>query len=260
MRAKKSLGQNFLTSSSFARKIVRTGDVHRGETILEIGPGKGMLTEALLEAGAHVYAVEKDREAYELLKAKFEEAIRDQRLELIEGDALTFSPRKAGIPKHFKLIANIPYYITGALIRTYLEEDPQPETIVFLVQKEVAARIARNKKASLLSLSVKAYGSPYYIETVPARFFKPRPKVDSAILKISSISKNFFKTVDEKSFFTLIRCGFSKKRKVLLNNLTPLMKKTELEKLFHELSLDPRIRAEDASLEVWKKLAERIFG
>lgn len=258
MKARKSLGQHFLTSPQIARRIVRAGEVRRSDTVLEVGPGTGMLTEALLETGAKVLAIEKDPRAIEILSNKFKDASSEGRLKIIQGDALDFSLRAAEIPRHYKVISNIPYYITGALIRKFLEAEHQPETIVFLVQKEVAERIAREKKASLLSVSVKAYGSPQYVETIKARFFKPIPKVDSAILLISGISKQFFKNIDESTFFEIAKHAFSKKRKILVSNLAPLMPKRDLEALFASLQINPRIRAEDASMELWRTLAEKI--
>ncbi len=237
---------------------MRSGSVGRGDTVLEIGPGTGMLTEALLETGARVVAIEKDTRVIEMLEEKFKSYTEKGLFRLIQGDALELSSRNIEMPKHYKVISNIPYYITGALIRKFLEEAHQPETIVFLVQKEVANRIAREKKASLLSISVKVYGTPHYIETIKARFFKPQPKVDSAILVIEGISKNFFKNLDESTFFEIVRRAFSRKRKMLIGNLSPMFDKKELEGLFKEMHIDPRIRAEDASIELWRTLAEKI--
>ena len=197
-----------------------------------------MLTEALLETGAKVIAIEKDSRVIEILEERFKSYAERGLFRLIQGDALELSPRGAEIPKQYKVISNIPYYITGALIRKFLEETQQPETIVFLVQKEVASRIAREKKASLLSISVKVYGPPRYIETIKARFFKPQPKVDSAILVIEDISKDFFKNLDESTFFEIVRRAFSRKRKMLIGNLSTMFEKKELEALFKEMSIE----------------------
>lgn len=257
MKAKKSLGQHFLTSQGIAKRIVEAGECRPGDTVLEIGPGTGFLTEEILNSGAKVIAVEKDDRAIPLLEEKFIDFIREGRLKLVHGDILE-EHLSLKLPKKYKLIANIPYYITGALMRRFLETDHQPSCIVFLVQKEVADRIARSKKASILSLSVKAYGSPSYIETVAARFFKPIPKVDSAILKISDISKVFFEEMSEKLFFELIHLGFGQKRKKLIGNLSKKYPKELLLSAFNEFSISENIRAEDFSLSGWKKLGQKI--
>ncbi len=194
-RAKKSLGQNFLKSEKALGDIVRAGGLSLGDVVLEIGPGKGALTEKILETGAKVIAVEKDQELIPVLEEKFAEYVTKGSLVLVHEDVLEFNPLsyklKAG---SFKLIGNIPYYITGAIIRKFLESDPQPTSMTLLVQKEVAERIvARDGKESILSISVKAYGTPHYIDKVPKRYFTPEPKVDSAIIHIDNISKDRFK-------------------------------------------------------------------
>ncbi|MSR70951.1 ribosomal RNA small subunit methyltransferase A [Candidatus Kaiserbacteria bacterium] len=212
MYKKKSLGQHFLRSASYLHAVADAADIKKGETVVEVGPGEGTLTEVLLERGAHVVALEKDSRLIPLLREKFAGKI----FEVIEGDALEFEPTD----KKYKVVGNIPYYISGALFRKFLTAQHQPSTLVFLVQKEVAERIARSKKESILSLSVKAYGTPKYIKTVPAGAFSPPPKVDSAILLVENISrKNFTNTAHEEKFFELIKKAFGQKRKVLRNTL-----------------------------------------
>ena len=160
-------------------------------------------------------------------------------------------------PQPFKIIANIPYYITGALLEHFLSAKVQPTTLVFLIQKEVAERIARSKKESLLSLSVKVYGEPKYIKTVPAGAFSPPPKIDSAILAIKHISrKNFENEKHEEIFFKIIRAGFSHKRKLLSSNLKPLLGENT-EELLTKSNIPPKSRAEDVSLENWLVLAKK---
>lgn len=257
MRPKKSLGQHFLTSEDIARRIAKAGECRSGDAVLEIGPGTGMLTALLLQTGAKVIAIEKDDRAIPLLETRFKAEIGQGSLKIIHGDILE-DQKTLVLPKKYKVIANIPYYITGALMRRFLETDHQPSVIVFLVQKEVADRIALSKKASILSLSVKAYGNPTYIETVPARFFKPVPKVDSAILKIDQISKEYFSGFSEKVFFNLLHLGFSQKRKKLLGNLSRQFDKETIHTAFSEFSISENIRAEDFALEGWKRLALKI--
>ncbi len=256
MKAKKSLGQNFLKSGKALGDIVRAGEVSADDIVLEIGPGKGALTEKLLETGAKVFAVEKDRDLIPLLSEKFANYIASGKLELIEADILDFDPAAYRLsPNAYKLVGNIPYYITGAIIRKFLESDYQPTLAVFLVQKEVAERIvARDGKESILSISVKAYGAPHYIDKVPRRYFSPEPAVDSAIIHIDGISKRNFKDVSEQNFFTIVKAAFGQKRKTLANNLAIYRSPTSIE----ELGIDPKARAEDLKLTDFFALAREL--
>lgn len=260
--AKKSLGQNFLKSAQAIRDIVGAGEVRTGDTVLEIGPGKGALTEELLQTGATVIAIEKDRELFAYLSDKFQTEIYSKKLILIEDDALEFSASAYSLkPSAYKLIANIPYNITGLIFRKFLESDHQPERMVLLVQKEVAERIvARDKKESILSISVKAYGNPKIISKVPARYFSPAPKVDSAIIAITNISKQNFVHIDERRFFEVIRAGFAHKRKVLIKNLEEGLglQKDALQKVWQTLKFSQNIRAEEVQIGEWLEIAELL--
>ena len=256
-KAKKSLGQNFLKSQKALADIVNAGDISPDDTILEIGPGKGALTEKLLEKAERVIAIEKDRELIELLKGKFSVDIKSGKLKLIWGDILEISNSDLEIATSYKLVANIPYYITGAIIRKFLEAKQQPERMVLLVQKEVAQRIvARDGKESILSISVKAYGEPVFIDTVKKRYFSPEPKVDSAILLIKNIQRTVLdkKGVDEARFFEIVKAGFAHKRKVLSSNLKPLSGPTT--KWLEICKIPEKARAEDLLLENWVCLAK----
>ncbi len=262
MKAKKSLGQNFLKSKQALRDIVQAGEVTEKDTILEIGPGKGALTGELLAHGGTVIAIEKDRELITYLSEKFKAEIATKKLLLIEDDILDFefSIYKLSATT-YKLIANIPYNITGAIIRKFCEAEQQPERMVLLVQKEVAERIvARDKKESILSISVKAYGTPKIIAKVPARYFSPAPKVDSAIIAITNISKNMFTAVSEQSFFEIVRSGFAHKRKVLIKNLEEgvSIPKEKLLIIWEQLTLSPNVRAEELSLENWGQIVQKL--
>jgi 16S rRNA (adenine1518-N6/adenine1519-N6)-dimethyltransferase len=192
--AKKSLGQHFLHAPNVVGAMIHTARIEPGMIVLEIGPGKGILTRGLLKAGAKVMAVEKDQRAVEYMKENFVTEIADGRLKLVQDDILVINPADLGLEKEkYVIAANIPYYITGEIIRKFLTAEVYPSRMVLLVQKEVAKRIvAADKKESILSISVKAYGEPKYIDTVPKRFFRPIPKVDSAIILIDKISKKFF--------------------------------------------------------------------
>ena len=160
IKAKKSLGQNFLKSKTALLAMIKAGEIISDDIVLEIGPGQGALTEKILETGAKVIAVEKDDRLIEVLDEKFAESVKNSQFTLIHGDILELDLNKMGLKNgNFKLIANIPYYITGLIFRKFLSGDIQPKKLVIMVQKEIADRIvARDGKESLLSLSVKAYG------------------------------------------------------------------------------------------------------
>lgn len=250
MRAKKSLGQNFLTSVGAVQKIVAASDYAPGLTVLEVGPGRGVLTEALLQKFDKVVAVEKDRDLILFLEEKFAEEIRSGQLTLIEGDILELKPSDLNL-KDYSIIANIPYYITGQFLRLWLSH--APKYMVLMLQKEVAKRIVAvpstssgQAKESLLSISVKLYGQPEYIETVKRGSFNPAPNVDSAILKIANIRNP---DVDENRFFTILKTGFAHKRKLLASNLGK-----NAENSLQKCSIDPKSRAESLKLEDWKCL------
>lgn len=259
MYAKKSLGQHFLKSEKALLSIIKAGDISPTDTILEIGPGTGTLTERILATGATVIAVEKDDQLFESLKEKFEKEISSGKLNLIHDDILKFIETLKFKIGSYKLIANIPYNITGAILEKFLSTDNQPELIVLLVQKEVARRITDTEKGSILSISVKVYGVPRYVETVKAGSFAPAPKVDSAIIAINSISKDFFKEFEEKAFFDLLHASFQAKRKKLSSNLSIIFPKDMVLKAFQVLNLDGNTRAEDVHLETWQELAKKLL-
>jgi len=255
VKAKKSLGQNWLKSESAVREIIKAADLREGELVLEIGPGRGILTKALLATDARVLAVEKDDRLIDLLKEKFAIEIKTKKLILIHDDILKIDFSKclhAYKLNSYKLVANIPYYITGRIIRKFLSEEKiQPNRMVLMVQKEVARRImARDKKESLLSLSVKVYGALKYIKTVPAGAFEPKPKVDSAILLIENISRDFFADISEQKFFALLKKGFGQKRKLLKSNLGVG------EEVLPACHIPAKARAENLTLENWKCLVK----
>jgi 16S rRNA (adenine1518-N6/adenine1519-N6)-dimethyltransferase len=272
--AKKSLGQNFLHAPHIIGKMIHAAEIIAGESaVLEVGPGKGVLTQGLLDAGAHVVAVEKDDRAIVFLKEKFADEIEAGQLRLIHGDILELDPAMLGLLcGKYIIVANIPYYITGEFLRKFLEVDCGPEKMVLMLQKEVAKRIVgdggkngqKNKngaKESILSISVKAYGLPKYVTTVPARHFRPVPKVDSAVLLIDQISKDFLRLDDGKSpqfereFFEIVRAGFAHKRKVLIKNLETLVPREILSEKWQEMALLPTVRAESLSPNEWKQIA-----
>ncbi|MFZ2303220.1 MAG: 16S rRNA (adenine(1518)-N(6)/adenine(1519)-N(6))-dimethyltransferase RsmA [Minisyncoccia bacterium] len=262
VHAKKSLGQNFLNSRTVARDIVRAGELSPADTVLEIGPGKGFLTCEILTSGANIIAVEKDDRMIPILSEKFAKEIKAKQLILIHGDILEkINSDTLKLPKTYKLVANIPYYITGQIIRAFLESKNKPKQMILMVQKEVAFRIvARDKKESILSIAVKAYGTPKLIKKVPARYFTPSPKVDSAILSITNISgKNFTSKTAEKYFFEVVRTGFAHKRKILAGNLKEFFGEKTLIVL-KKSGVPENARAENLSMEQWRSIAQATNG
>jgi 16S rRNA (adenine1518-N6/adenine1519-N6)-dimethyltransferase len=254
------LGQHFLTGQWAARKLTDAVDVQEGETILEIGPGKGALTKELLATGARVVAVEKDPTLVAGLRETFKNEIALGKLELIEKDVRNFKPEswnlKAG---SYVLAANIPYYITGEIIRQFLTGETQPRTVALLIQKEVAERIiARDGKESILSLSVKAYGTPKIVTKVSRGNFSPTPSVDSAILAVTNISRDFFTGISEEMFFKAVRAGFASKRKFLANNLGIVFDKKTAEHALAVCGINPKVRAEDVPLEKWRDIVRSL--
>ncbi len=263
MKAKKSLGQNFLKSEIALRKIIEAGEIKSDDIILEIGPGRGALTEKLLEKAGQVIAVEKDRELFEFLQTKFEKEIASNTLILVCADILEFNTRTYNLDtRTYKIIANIPYNITGAILKKFLTADRQPEMMVLMVQHEVARRIvARDKKESILSISVKAYGEPKMIMKVNKRYFSPAPKVDSAIISIKNISRKLFTSpqpspdkgeegiINEEKFWEIVKTGFAHKRKKLSRNLKNICQRRALTELGYK-------RAENLTLAEWIELVK----
>ncbi len=260
-KPKKTLGQNFLKSQEALNKMCSIGEISDKDIILEIGPGKGALTEKLLQKSKKVIAIEKDHDLIKILEEKFSKEIINNKLEIIEGDCLDFDLNQNLKNEKYKVIANIPYNITGAIFKKFLSTNNQPERMIVLVQKEVAERIvSRDNKESILSLSVKIYGTPKYIMKVHKRFFSPEPKVDSAIIAVTNISKdNLKKEKDEKNFFNIIKAGFAHKRKVLRKNLEILnIKNEEIDNIFKELKIDPKSRAEDIKIDKWILISSKL--
>ena len=229
-----------------AERIALSAKLTQEDTAFEIGPGTGMLTKELLKLAKRVVALEADEELVQKLRDDFREDIAAGKLELIHGDIRSFDI--GALPRGYALVANIPYYLTGEIFRMFLEAENQPSSMTLLVQKEVAERIARAKKESILSLSVRAYGTPAYEFTVPRGAFVPAPNVDSAVLSIRDISrKNFNTDHEENRFFELVRAGFAHKRKFVRKNL--------IESGLEAGDIPEKARAEDLPLSVWLSLA-----
>jgi len=263
MKTRARLGQHFLKDKKILLSIIAAADLQKNDHVLEIGPGKGVLTHELLERAGHVIAVEKDSSLAEALSLRFKDEITKGKLELIVGDIRNIDLKKLGFStRPFKLIANIPYYITGELLKTFLGGAIKPIQIVFLMQKEVAERIlgksTRGEKESILSISVKAYGSPRYIRTVSKKSFSPEPSVSSAILAIEEISDKKLSGLKDKVFFEVVKTGFAQKRKFLKSNLKTLVPSEALDEAFNVLNIRDKARAEDISFEDWVGLTRLL--
>lgn len=256
---KKSLGQNFLTSPIVPGWLCDAAVLTPGDIVFEIGPGTGALTQELLARGARVIALEADERAISYLHEHFATPIKSGQLTLHHGDARSLELTTFGLLDHqFLVVANIPYYLSGLILRQLLDSTCQPHTIVLLMQKELVERVARDKKSSLLSLSVRAFGDPYYIKTVSRGHFSPPPKVDSAILAIRNIDRTRLSGLRSEEFFSLLHIGLGKKRKQLLSNLSAHYDRALLTRVFAQLSVDNTVRGEDLPLATWTTLATAL--
>jgi len=261
LQPKKSLGQNFLKSKKAISTMITSPEITENDIVVEIGPGKGALTKPLLETGATVIAFELDHRMIELLKQTLAEYISSGKLVLIHQDVLEADIRQHTEGKSYKVVANIPYYITNLIIRTFLSSDHQPSAMCLLIQKEVAERIvSRDGKESILSLSVKLYGVPKYIMKVGRQYFSPSPKVDSAVILVSDIGRASVASPDfEHTFFEVVKTAFSQKRKKAIKNLQKLAEKKFWEAIFNECKVSIDARAEAISFEKWTTIIDKYI-
>lgn len=249
--SKKDLGQHFLIDKRALETIVETADIKPTEKVLEVGPGMGILTRELCKRAKEVMAVELDPAMIGVVKTA---CIQFSNLWVKNEDILKFDTRELGI---YKVVANVPYYITSAIIRLFLEAENKPEEMVLLIQKEVADRIAaRPNRMSKLSVATQFYGNPTVIATVPRTSFFPAPKVDSAIIKIKVYKKPLFPDVEPKIFFKLVKAGFSEKRKQLTNTISSglVIDKKEGDELLKSAGINPQARAESLAMKDWYNL------
>jgi len=254
LRADKKLGQNFLQDPFALESIVEAAEIQPSDTVLEIGPGLGSLTRYLAVSAQDVIAVELDTDLILPLRAVTKPY---KNLRIIQGDILKIHPKDLTVEPGYLVVANIPYYITSAIIRHLLENEPKPRRIVLTIQKEVANRIcAQPGDMSLLALSVQVYGKPSIAKHIPANAFFPEPKVDSAVLCIDIYPSPIIATELLDTFFKLIKAGFSQKRKTLRNSLSSgLHVSTAIgEELLTKANVDSKRRAETLSIEEWQRL------
>lgn len=254
LKPNRGRGQNFLISEKVYEQIVEVAAIENTDTVLEIGPGLGFLTSKLLAQAKKVIAVESDDKLIPILDNL---KPLSPHLELVHQDILKFN--ESILPSNYKLVGNIPYYITGKIIRKFLTSNHRPSLIVMLLQKEVAERVcAEAGDHSLLSLSVQYYGTPKIVARVKSGKFFPRPKVDSAIIKID-IDKVIDK-ISEKKFWQLARIGFASKRKTLAHNLVAglKMEKDDIKSIFDKLNFKPLVRAQELDLKQWQELVAEL--
>lgn len=254
--AKKSLGQHWLNDDASLEAICDAADVHEGNHILEIGPGQGSLTSKLLQRGAYVTAVELDETLAKDLSLNIALiAEGNSSLEVVQGDILKFDLSK--MPPGYKVVANIPYYLTSNLLRVLSESSSPPSKMALLVQKEVAQRIAAKPGSmSVLSVSVQLYYRVELGQIVPAKLFIPTPKVDSQIVGLTLRPEPLFKSLDSKKFFQIVKAGFSTRRKKLRSSLSGGLhiSKEEADVLLAKAGIDGNLRAQDLPLEDWYKI------
>lgn len=252
----RSKGQNFLVNEKIYEEIVMAANLQPTDTVLEIGPGLGFLTIKLAQKALKVVAVELDDSLANYLKMAVD-ANNTTNIEVVNEDILRFNPSAHQLEnKKYKIVANLPYNITSIFLRRFLSGESRPKSLILMLQKEVAERItARPPEMSILAISVQYYATAEIIKIVKAGNFWPEPKVDSALVRLTLINKEYI-PAEDKRFFRVVKIGFSSKRKMLKNNLAAGLK-TEtkiMENLLVSQGLNPQVRAEDLSLENWQNL------
>jgi 16S rRNA (adenine1518-N6/adenine1519-N6)-dimethyltransferase len=246
---KKSLGQNFIYDDAILAKIAGAAELIPKDEVLEIGPGLGALTQHLAHLVRRVVAVELDGRLIPI----FQEQLFDYtNIKLVQADILDIDPADY-FQQDYKVVANVPYYITGAILRHLLESACKPTRMVMTVQQEVAERLtAEPGKLSLLAISVQFYGQVEIVDTIKAGAFWPRPDVDSAVIRINLYDERVVEPDEEKRFFGLVKAGFSQKRKQLQKNLRAINgDKAKVRQLLQSAGVDGTRRAETLNLEEW---------
>ncbi len=277
LRPNFTYGQNFLIDDIVLQDIVDAAQITSADRVLEIGPGVGNLTELLCQRAGFVLSIEKDPKFFPILKAVKKEHRDNFRYEI--ADALEFDYVKAlssSVPIHrrpdtlinghatsYKVVANIPYFITGKILQMLMTAKIKPTSIVILTQKEVAQNIvAKLGHLSLLAISVQLFGEPKIVQIVPAKSFHPAPKVDSAIVRIDIFPKPKYVISDEKKFFKILKACFAGKRKqihnTLVNNLG--LEKNQVADILSSLKINPAVRPQELSIEQWVELTDKIMA
>ncbi len=263
VQAKKHLGQNFLKDNLVIEQIIFASQVKEGDKVLEIGPGTGMLTKALAATGAKVMAIEFDHDLISHLNERF---IESENVSILEGNILDIHLAELlenlGYEhRQYKIVANIPYYITAPIIRALLSLSRQPLSMTLMVQDEVADRLAAKPGSmSLLSVMAQYYASVEKQFFVKKESFDPVPKVNSAVIRV--IPSREYDPERDRQVFRVVRAGFSARRKTLVNNFANSfhLPRTEIEPIIAHLGLLPTVRAQELSIEQWEKLSQMFEG
>ncbi len=265
-KKQKKLGQVFLKDNNVVQKIIQAADIKSKDQILEIGPGKGVLTKVLLKTDAKIIAVEKDIKLVKFLEDLFQ---NKSNLQIINADIRNllktnqFYTQYSILNTQYKVIGNIPYYLTSRLLRLLLEKSIKPKLIVLMIQKEVAERImAQPPKMNLLSTSVQFYAKSEIICHVSKTVFYPKPKVDSAVVRITPMdTKENMNRTQTKNFFSIVKAGFKQPRKLLINNLSKNLnlEKDFVQKIFLKLNLPSNTRAQNLSIKEWISLSSLLI-
>ncbi len=254
MPTKKHLGQHWLRDRFVLDHIADEADVNAGDTILEVGPGLGTLTSILLARAERVISVEFDDDLARKLPGQFP----GKNLEVVHSDILAYDTRQ--LPADYKVVANVPYYITSKIIQKFMTDANKPSVVTLLIQKEVAERVAAHPgDMSILAVSAQLYADVSLGDVVPAELFEPAPKVDSQVVTLRTRTLELPDGVDEKIFFRVVKAGFSAKRKKLRSSLSGglAIAKVDAENLLVSAGISPESRAEDLSIDEWKQLAEK---
>ena len=261
-KPKKRLGQHFLIDEAVLERILSAAELSHGDIVIEVGPGLGILTEGLAKRGAKVIAVELDSKLVDMLRKRLAPF---PKVKIVHADILKVIPQQllqnnltaSEIAHGYKVIANLPYYITSPILRHFLEAQLQPSEMVVMVQKEVGEAIAATPgKMSLLSARLQFYSKPTIISYVTAASFYPPPKVDSVILRLDIYSRPPIEVSDVASFFDIVMHGFSSPRKQLRNSLAHSlgMPPSQVASLLEKDRIEGKRRAETLSLEEWREL------
>ena len=260
LQPKKSLGQNFLHDPNTLEKIAASADLTPEDTVLEIGPGTGALTDVLARMAGRVIAIELDGRLEPILRERFADR---PNVRVVFGDILETDVAAVVGPEPYSVVANVPYYITSAILRHLLEAAHRPQRIVMTIQLEVAERlVAKPNDMSLLAVSAQFYAHPRIVSRLPASVFWPRPDVDSAVVRLDLYPQPPVDVPDEATFFRVVRAGFSQKRKQIKNALATglALPMAETVTFVEAAGIDPKRRAETLTLDEWAGLARAYAG
>ncbi|MFH1749613.1 MAG: 16S rRNA (adenine(1518)-N(6)/adenine(1519)-N(6))-dimethyltransferase RsmA [bacterium] len=258
--AKKTLGQHFLVNREILKFIVEASELERDDYVIEVGAGLGTLSLEILETGAKLLAVEKDPEIIEILKKNTKDF---KNIQILQADILKLSNQDLRISNgsKYKVVANLPYYITSPVLQYFLEKEEKPQELVLMVQREVAKRITAGPgDLSILAISVQIYGKPEIVCEASRSNFFPEPQVDSTVIKITPYGKLFFDIKDKKLFFQIVKAGFGERRKQLHNSLAGGLNlpESEIKKMLDAANVNPTWRAENLSILDWKKIYDFV--